>query len=129
MSMGKVLIVDDEMAIVKLVMVLLERHNYEVFAAYGGLDGVKMAQKELPDLIIMDVMMPQMDGLEAIKRLKEIKETKDIPVIVLSALGHEMELSRGLEVGAEDYFVKPFNPQLFVSKVKDIIDKSKSEED
>ncbi|MCK4859495.1 MAG: response regulator [Candidatus Omnitrophica bacterium] len=117
----KVLIVDDEVTLVKLVRFLLERHGFEVCAAYGGQESVEIAQKEIPDLILMDIMMPKVDGNEAIKQLREKEITREIPVIILSALGQEAEVARGLESGAVDYLVKPFNPQDLLARVKKIL--------
>ncbi len=121
MTKWKVLIVDDEPTVVKLVKFLLEKHDFEVFTAYGGQEGIEMAEKELPNLILMDIMMPKIDGNEAIKRLKEIESTREIPIIILSALGQEAEIAGALESGDVDYLIKPFNPKDLLDRVNKIL--------
>ena len=123
MGKKKILIVDDEPTVIKLVKFLLEKHGFEVCTACGGQESIEIAEKELPNLILMDIMMPKIDGNEAINRLKEIESTKEIPIIILSALGQEAEISRGLESGAVDYLIKPFNPKDFLDRVTKILEK------
>ena len=121
MDKKKVLVVDDEAAVVKLVRFLLEKHGFEVYAAYDGQEAVEVAEKESPDLILMDIMMPKVDGNEAIRTLKSKELTKEIPVVVLSALGQEAEVATGLESGAIDYLVKPFNPKDLLGRIQKVL--------
>ncbi|MFH1783372.1 MAG: response regulator [bacterium] len=127
MPSKKILIVDDEPTVVKLVRFLLEKHDFDVRVAYGGQEGVEMAEKEMPELILMDIMMPKVDGNEAIRRLKENEATREIPVIILSALGQESEVAKGLESGAMDYLVKPFNPKDLLARVRKILEGEEKE--
>lgn len=117
----KVLIVDDEPGVVKMVRYLLEKNSFTVVSANEGEAGVKLAIEEKPDLILMDIMMPVIDGNEATRRLKENEVTKQIPVIMLSALGQEGDVAKSLELGAMDYIVKPFHPQELMDRVKKIL--------
>ncbi|MFH1238934.1 MAG: response regulator transcription factor, partial [bacterium] len=119
----KILVVDDEASVVKLIRFLLEKHGFEIYIAYDGQESVEVAEQVLPDLIIMDIMMPKMDGIEAMKILKKKDSTKDIPMIVLSALGQEGEVATGLESGAMDYLVKPFNPKDLLERVNNVLGK------
>ncbi len=117
----KVLIVDDEPGVVKMVRYLLEKNSFVVVSANEGEEGVKLAAQEKPDLILMDIMMPVIDGNEATRRLKENEATRQIPIIMLSALGQEGDVAKSLELGAMDYIVKPFHPQELMDRVKKIL--------
>jgi DNA-binding response OmpR family regulator len=117
----KVLIVDDEPGVVKMVRFLLEKNSFGVVSATEGEEGVKLAAQEKPDLILMDIMMPSIDGNEATRRLKDNEITRNIPIIMLSALGQEGDVAKSLELGAIDYIVKPFHPQELLERVKKIL--------
>ena len=109
--MKKILIVDDQPEVRELVEVTLKTGDYQILKAKSGEDAVEIAKTEKLDLIIMDIMMPGgIDGLEATRILKNEPETRDIPVIMLTAKGQESDREKGLEVGADDYFTKPFSP-------------------
>jgi DNA-binding response OmpR family regulator len=127
MNSKKILVVDDEASVVKLVRFLLEKNGFEVYVAYDGKEAVDMAKEILPDLILMDVMMPKMDGNEATRILKKVDLTRTIPIIILSALGQESEVANGLESGAVDYLVKPFNPKDLVSRVTKMLEKNQDQ--
>ena len=127
MNAKKILVVDDEASVVKLVRFLLEKNGFEVYVAYDGKEAVDMAREILPDLILMDVMMPKMDGNEATRILKKVDTTRAIPIMILSALGQESEVANGLESGAVDYLVKPFNPKDLVSRVTKILAKGQEQ--
>lgn len=118
--MKKILIVDDEPGVVKMIRYLLEKNAYTVVSATEGEEGLKLVQEEKPDLILMDIMMPTLDGNEVMRRLKESEATKDIPIIMLSALGQEGDVAKSLELGAIDYVVKPFHPQELLDRLKKI---------
>ena len=116
--MQKILIVDDEINIRKVVREYAEFEGYEVEEAQDGMEAVEIAKKEDFDLIIMDVMMPRLDGYSA---CKEIKKYKKIPVIMLSARGEEYDKLFGFEIGIDDYVVKPFSPKELMARVKAVI--------
>jgi len=117
-EMAKILVVEDDLTTVQLIEFLLKKNKFEVLIAYNGVEALLIARKEKPDLILMDVMMPKMDGIEAIEKLKEDENTQDIPIIILSALGQEMDVMRGLQVGASGYIVKPFSPKELLDEIK-----------
>jgi DNA-binding response OmpR family regulator len=121
--MAKILIAEDERDIRDLVAFTLRFAGYEVFAAGNGEEAVEMAPKVNPDLILMDVRMPRMTGYEACKVMKSNAELKDIPVVFLTARGQESEIQQGLDVGAEDYLLKPFAPDQLTNRVKAILAK------
>ncbi len=110
--------VDDEKNIVELVKYNLEREGYEVLAAYDGLEAIKTALAHKPDLIVLDIMLPLLDGLEVCRKLRQHEETRNIPVIMLSARGEELDRILGLEMGADDYVTKPFSPRELLARIK-----------
>ncbi len=124
----KILVVDDERHIVRLVQVNLQKDGYDVSTASNGREAIEQAQENRPDLIVMDVMMPEMDGFEALKHLKEDPKTEDIPVIMLTAKAQDADVFRGWQSGADLYLTKPFNPTELLSFVKRIFDSQASEE-
>jgi two-component system alkaline phosphatase synthesis response regulator PhoP len=126
-SMTKVLVVDDEPAILKLVEVSLSRQGYEVISAANGVEALAKVEEESPTLILMDAMMPYMDGFEALKRLKENPVTQDIPVIMLTAKRHDADLIRSLQSGAACYITKPFNPTELITMVERTLNDHKNE--
>lgn len=115
--MTRVMVVDDEPDIRRLVSFSLKRHGFDVVEATDGLAAVAMAESEAPDLILMDVMMPVMNGYEASKKLKENPKTQGIPIVMLSAKSQQTEMAAGLESGATDYICKPFTPSELVAQV------------
>lgn len=125
--MKKVLVIDDEPSQIKLLKSLLEANLYEVIAAADGQEGLDLAKKNKPDLIVMDVMMPKMDGAQAVQLLKEDPSTKGIPVIFLTAiLGKEEEREEGLDinVGGLQYptIAKPVNSVEFLTRVRKVLE-------
>lgn len=116
--MSRILVVDDEVNIRNVVREYAEFDEYEVDEAENGMDAVKKCRSEDYDLIIMDVMMPRLDGYSAVK---EIKKTKDIPVIMLSARGEEYDKLFGFEIGIDDYVTKPFSPKELMARVKAVL--------
>ena len=124
----KILLVDDEPDILEIVGYNLEQAGYQVFKAENGKEAVKQAQKTKPHLIIMDVMMPEMDGMEACEKIREIPELKDTIITFLTARSEDYSQVAGFEVGADDYIAKPIKPKLLVSKVKGLLRRLKDEE-
>ena len=121
--MAKILIAEDERDIRDLIAFTLRFAGYEVAAAANGEEAVQLTSKENPDLILMDVRMPRMTGYEACRILKANPDLKDIPVVFLSAKGQESEIQTGMEVGAEEYLLKPFDPDQLTDRVKAILAK------
>ena len=116
-----ILVVDDEKDLLELVEYNLAKEGYKVAAAGNGLDALKIARKESPSLIILDIMLPGMQGLEVLRELKKKPESQDIPVILLTAKGGELDRVLGLELGADDYVTKPFSPRELVARVKAVL--------
>ena len=113
-----VLVVDDEKNIVQLARLYLNKEGYKVESAYDGLEALKKAKSVRPDLIILDLMMPEMDGLEV---CRELRKTSNVPIIMLTAKGDDIDRIVGLEIGADDYMTKPFNPRELVARVKAVL--------
>ena len=111
----KVLVVDDEKNIVDIVVFNLKKEGYEVLSAFDGEEGLKKVYDEDPDLILLDIMMPKMDGFEVCKK---IREKKDTPIIMLTARAEEVDKVLGLELGADDYVTKPFGVRELMARVK-----------
>ena len=121
MPKENVLVVDDEEDILELLRFNLSKEGYHVICATTGERAVEMARSELPDLIVLDLMLPGMDGLEVAKFLKNDPETQNIPIIMLTAKGEESDVVTGLELGADDYISKPFSPRILVARVKAVL--------
>src|SRR5512139_4036125 len=119
----KVLVVEDEPDIRNLIAFALQYAGYRVLVSADGDDAVRLAGEEQPDLILLDVKMPKMDGYEACQLLRAQDSTKDIPVVFLSARGQDSEIQRGLELGAEEYILKPFAPDELYRRVGAILDR------
>lgn len=117
----KILIIDDEEHIVELIRYNLEASGYLTLEAYNGLDGLKLAQEEVPDLVLLDLMLPGMDGLEVCKRLRADDKLKNIPIIMLTAKSEEIDKILGLELGADDYITKPFSVRELNARVKALL--------
>lgn len=123
MGRGKVLVIDDEEYIQHILNFSFGAEGYDVLTASDGEEGINKAKNEKPDIIVMDIMMPKMDGYEACKRIKADPETKDIPVILLTAKGREADRKLGADAGADDYVVKPFSPGRLIERVEGMIKK------
>ena len=106
----RILVCDDDPVILRLLQVNLELEGYEVLSAHHGEEAVRVATAELPDLVILDIMMPRMDGYQACQALKAQESTRDIPVVFLSAKAQHSDIERGRAFGVEDYLTKPFDP-------------------
>ena len=116
----KILVVDDERHIVRLVEVNLTRAGYEVETAYDGVEALEKVAEDLPDMIVLDVMMPRMDGFEVLKKLQSDAKYKDIPVIMLTAKAQDADIFKGWQSGVSSYLTKPFNPKellVFVERI------------
>ncbi|MGI5888089.1 MAG: response regulator transcription factor [Oscillospiraceae bacterium] len=122
----KILVVDDEKNICELLRLYLVKEGYEVLIAYNGEDAVKIAKEQKPSLVLLDIMMPGMDGWEACKK---IREQSQIPVIMLTAKGETFDKVMGLELGADDYIVKPFDTKEVVARIKAVLRRYHKDED
>lgn len=118
MSGSKILVVDDEAYIVELVRFNLEKEGFQVLVACDGSTALELVEKHLPDLIVLDIMLPGMDGLEVCQRLKQDESYRSIPIIFLTARGEEIDTVLGLEMGGDDYIKKPFSPRELVARIK-----------
>lgn len=118
MQKRKILVVDDESHIVELVTFNLEKDGFEVVSAYDGKSGIEVVKAQNPDLIILDIMLPGMDGLKVCRTLKQDPQFSSIPIIMLTAKAEEFDTVLGLEMGADDYIKKPFSPKELVARVK-----------
>jgi two-component system, OmpR family, alkaline phosphatase synthesis response regulator PhoP len=121
----KILLVDDEADILEIVGYNLTQEGYQIFTAQNGKEAVEMAKKNQPNLIIMDVMMPEMDGIEACEIIRKIPELSQTIITFLTARSEDYSMLAGFEVGADDYIAKPIKPKVLVSKVKALLRRSK----
>jgi len=128
MADNKILVVDDEEDILELVRYNLARDGYRVVCAASGEQALSRAKSEPFDLIVLDLMLPGIDGLEVAKRLKSKPETRHIPIIMLTAKGEEADIVTGLELGADDYVTKPFSPRILIARVKAVLRRKVQEE-
>lgn len=128
MSGEKVLVVDDEEDILELLRFNLSREGYRVSCAVSGEDALKMVRSEIPDLIVLDLMLPGIDGLEVARELKTRADTRAIPILMLTAKGEESDVVIGLELGADDYVTKPFSIKILVARVKALLRRKQEKE-
>ncbi len=119
--MPKILVVDDELDILEIIRHALNKEGFEVHIAANGFQALEQTRKIKPDLILMDVMMPVMDGMEACRQLKEDNDTKNIPIVFLTARSEEFAELAGFEAGADDYISKPIRPRVLMSRLKAIL--------
>jgi two-component system alkaline phosphatase synthesis response regulator PhoP len=117
----KVLLVDDELDILEFLSYNLEKEGYEVFTAKNGVEAIKVAEKQVPHLIILDVMMPEMDGIAACEELRKIPALSSTVIAFLTARGEDYSQIAGFEAGADDYITKPVRPKVLVSRVKALL--------
>ncbi len=121
MKKEKILVVDDEEDILELVRYNLAREGYTVICAASGEEALNLAVSKQVDLIILDLMLPGIDGLEVARRLKQDSVTLDTPIVMLTAKGEEADIVTGLELGADDYVTKPFSPRILIARIKAVI--------
>ncbi|MEK6728019.1 MAG: response regulator [Candidatus Omnitrophota bacterium] len=124
----KILIVEDEKDIVKMLEYNLKKEGFRTVSASDGEDALDLANRENPDLILLDLMLPGIDGLEACKELKKEQKTASIPIIMLTAKTQEADKIVGLELGADDYVTKPFSPRELIARIKAVIRRGKEKE-
>ena len=119
--MPKVLVVDDDPVIVQLLRVNFEIEGFEVVSAGDGREGLERARVDRPDVILSDIMMPRVDGLELLTHLKHHPQTQALPVILLSAKAQNADVQHGLDLGADDYVTKPFDPLELIDRVNAVL--------
>jgi len=120
-SQSKILLVDDEVDILEFISYNLEKEGYKVYTAQNGAEAIKIAEKTLPDLIILDVMMPEMDGIAACEEIRRIPTLQHTMIAFLTARGEDYSQIAGFEAGADDYITKPIRPKVLVSRVKALL--------
>jgi two-component system alkaline phosphatase synthesis response regulator PhoP len=128
MAKQKILIVDDEEDILELLKFNLSREGYQVPCAASGEQALGLVRSERPDLIVLDLMLPGIDGLEVTRRLKNDPDTKNLPIVMLTAKGEEADIVTGLELGADDYITKPFSPRILVARVRAVLRRKTKEQ-
>ena len=122
----KILVIEDDPAISRLVDYSLRHEGYEVTSASNGLEGIRKAHNDRPDLVILDVMLPGMDGFEICHRLRAESDTAQLPILMFSAKAQEIDKNTGLKVGADDYLPKPAAPAEIINRVEALLSKKKS---
>ena len=128
MTKEKILIVEDEKDIIKMLEYNLKKEGFRTISAYDGEDAIDLAMREHPDIVLLDLMLPGIDGLEVCKSLKAEKKTKDIPIIMLTAKSQESDKILGLELGADDYVTKPFSPRELLARIKAVLRRMKEKD-
>lgn len=123
-SSRKILVVDDDPTMVKLINVNLKLNNYSVMEATSGEQAMDALAAETVDLVVLDIMMPGVDGWEVLKRIRSSRETEEMPVILVTAKTQDSDVIRGWELGADEYVIKPFNPLLLVEVIRMVLDRS-----
>ncbi len=118
----KILIVDDEPSIIVALQFLMEQHGYETIVAFSGEEAMEAVARHRPDLILLDIMLPVVDGFEVCQRVRENPEWEDIRIVLVTALGSEVNVTKGLDLGADAYVTKPFANVDLIAKVKELIE-------
>jgi two-component system phosphate regulon response regulator PhoB len=126
MSKGKILVVDDEEDILELLQYNLTKEGYDVDCVSSGEDAVKHAREVLPDLIVLDLMLPGLDGLDVYRKIKDDTRVSHIPIIMLTAKSEDADVVTGLELGADDYITKPFSPRVLLARLKAVLRRRRS---
>ena len=123
--MQKILVIEDDKFLRELIVQKLLKEGYEIVEAVEGEEGIKKVTEENPDIILLDIILPGMDGFEVLKKIKEDKKVQHIPVIILSNLGQQDDIDKGIKLGAKDYLIKAeFTPGEIVEKVKNVLEQS-----
>jgi two-component system, OmpR family, alkaline phosphatase synthesis response regulator PhoP len=123
----RILVVDDEIYIVHILEFSLTMEGYTVLTASNGEEALKMIEQERPDLVVLDIMMPKLDGYEVCRHLRQDERFAGLPVILLSAKGRPVDREAGLQAGADDYIAKPFSPRKLLEKIRELLDRSENQ--
>ncbi len=129
MDRKRILVVDDEIYIVHILEFSLTMEGYTVLTASDGEEALKLIEQERPDLVVLDIMMPKLDGYEVCRRLRQDDQFGNLPVILLSAKGRPVDREAGLQAGADDYIAKPFSPRKLLEKIRELLDRSENQID
>ena len=121
MAKKKILVIEDEAQLVKAIEIRLKEADYQVLTAYDGVEGLEKARKEKPDLIILDLMLPKLDGYEVCRMLKFDEKYKNVPIIILTARAQEADEKLGYKTGADAYISKPFQYEVVLAKIKELL--------
>jgi len=125
-KLKRILCIEDESEMIDLIRLILGRRGFDVIGASGGVEGLEMIRQEKPDLILLDLMMPDMDGWEVYQQMKADEETRNIPVVVVTAKAQSIDKVLGLHIAkVDDYIAKPFSPQELLNSVEKVLDRSK----
>jgi two-component system, OmpR family, alkaline phosphatase synthesis response regulator PhoP len=127
MANEHVLAVEDEEDILELVRYNLEKEGYRVTGVLSGEEALRRARSQPPDLIVLDLMLPGMDGLTVCRELKQDAKTRDLPIVILTAKGEEADIVAGLELGADDYVTKPFSPRVLLARIRAVLRRRRTE--
>lgn len=125
MTVLKILLIEDEEDIAALIQLQAELAGYKVVVEHDGLNGFRAVEKEKPDVVLLDIMLPGQNGLDVCRKIKAHPDLKNIPVIMISAKGEELDIVLGLELGADDYVTKPFSPKVLLSRVRAVLRRGK----
>jgi two-component system alkaline phosphatase synthesis response regulator PhoP len=118
----RILVVDDEIYIVHILEFSLTMEGYSVLTASNGEEALHVIEQERPDLVVLDIMMPKLDGFEVCRRLRQDEQFRSLPVILLSAKGRPVDRDAGLDAGADDYITKPFSPRKLLEKIRELLE-------
>lgn len=122
--MKTIVVVEDDRDLARLIQLKLTKESYKVVNAYDGIEGLEKIRGEVPDLVILDIMMPKMNGFQVLKEMRADPATKNTPVIILTALAQEEDVVKGFQYGVDDYMVKPFRPAELLIRVTKLLGKS-----
>jgi two-component system phosphate regulon response regulator PhoB len=128
MAKEKILVVDDEEDILELIRYNLVKEGYQVSTVTSGEEALNKAKQEMPDLVLLDLMLPGLDGLEVCRELKRQPSTSQIPIVMLTAKTEDIDVVTGLELGSDDYITKPFSPRVLLARIKAVLRRKKQEE-
>lgn len=126
MAGKKILVIEDDEDVLELVRYNLTREGYEVMSAETGETGLASASSDVPDLILLDLMLPEIDGFEVCRSLKRDRSTESIPIVMITARGEEPDIVTGLELGADDYITKPFSPRVLIARIRAVLRRRKA---
>ncbi len=121
MNKPHIIVVEDDVSINELIRYNLEREGFAAEGVFNGSDAVRLIEQKSPQLVLLDIMLPGLDGFEVCRRLKEGAKTRNVPVVMITARGSEADIIRGLQLGADDYVIKPFSPKVLVARVRAVL--------
>ena len=123
MDRKRILVVDDEIYIVHILEFTLTMEGFDVITAADGDEALRRIEQDRPDLVVLDIMMPRLDGYEVCRRLRQDEEWRELPIILLSAKGRQIDRETGLSLGADDYIIKPFSPRRLLEKIRGLLER------